>query len=71
MGLLERLRLAKRIVCSVERFEFDGAFDEIGPVPRERLYELSLAENGEDTARRYDVEKMFSQKLDAGKKPSR
>ena len=71
VGLFERLRVAKRVVRSVERLGLDRAFDEIGPVPRERLYQLGLAENGEDTAGRYDVEEMFGQKLDARDQPCR
>lgn len=69
MGLLKRLPIAKRIVRGIERLGFDGTSDEIGPVPRKRLYELRHAENGEDAARRYDVEKMFGQKLDARNHP--
>jgi hypothetical protein len=68
-GLLERLWVAKRVVRGVERLGLDGAFDELRPVPGERLDELCHAEDGEDALRRDDVEEMFREKPDARGEP--
>ena len=68
-GFPERLRVAERVVRGVERLGLDGAFDEVGPAPRERLDELSHAEYGEDALRGHDIEEMFREKLDARGEP--
>src|SRR6266850_903480 len=68
-GFLERLLVAKRVVRGVERLGLDGALDEVGPVPRERLHELSHSEDGEDALWWHHVEEMFRKKLDARGEP--
>jgi hypothetical protein len=68
-GFFKRLLVAKRVVRGVERLELDGAFDKVGPVPRERLDKLGHAEDGEDALRWHHVEEMFRKKLDARGEP--
>lgn len=69
VGFLERLLVAKRVVRGVEGLGLDGAFDQVGPVPRERFHELSHAEDREDALRWHHVEEMFRKKLDARDEP--
>jgi hypothetical protein len=71
VGSLECIRVAKRIVCGVERLGLDGAFDEFGPVPRKRFDEQGHAEYGEDALRRHSVKQMLREKLEARVEPCR